>query len=102
MTAALGEGLPGLRGAGQEKGWEAEGRAGALDRWLLARLAKALAGVPIRLPLWDGTERLAAPEPPLARVPFRNRPALLPAPRDPEFPLPHPHPPPTPPLHTHP
>jgi cyclopropane-fatty-acyl-phospholipid synthase len=85
MTAAFGEGLPGLRGAGQEKGWEAEGRAGALDRWLLARLAKALEGVPIRLALWDGTERLAAPEPPVARVRFRNRRALFAVLRDPEF-----------------
>jgi cyclopropane-fatty-acyl-phospholipid synthase len=83
--STLGEGLPGLRGARQEKRERAERRAGVLDRWLLARLAKALAGIRIHLALWDGTEQRAAPEPSVARVQLANRAALLAVLRNPEF-----------------
>ena len=52
-------------------------RARAIDRWALAGIARGLRGCPVRLALWDGTERFEGTSRPVARVVFRDRAALL-------------------------
>jgi len=48
-----------------------------IDRWCLTALGRAVAGVPVRLVLWDGTALAGSPEPPMATVRIHDRRALL-------------------------
>jgi cyclopropane-fatty-acyl-phospholipid synthase len=56
--------------------WKAHTQA-ALDRWGLAALARALAGIPVRLVLWDGQSRTASPQPAIATVVIHSRRTLF-------------------------
>jgi cyclopropane-fatty-acyl-phospholipid synthase len=49
----------------------------AVDRWLLAALARALADVPVRLVLWDGQARSTCDGSPPATVFIHDRPTLV-------------------------
>jgi cyclopropane-fatty-acyl-phospholipid synthase len=52
-------------------------RTTRIDHVLLGALARFLAGVPIRFVLWDGTEKVAARDLPVASVIIRDRPTLV-------------------------
>jgi cyclopropane-fatty-acyl-phospholipid synthase len=57
--------------------------AGALDRWVLARMRHRLAGIPLRVTLWDGTSVCLADGAPVAEVMVRDRRTLAGLVRDP-------------------
>jgi len=60
-------------------------RAGALDRWLLSRIARrAMGSAPARLVLWDGSEERSSQDPPAFTVVFGDRRTLFRLAMDPD------------------
>ena len=57
----------------------------ALDRWVLGRIQRPLAGAPIRFRLWDGFEVSPHTGPPVATIVIKNRQALFSWMWDPEL-----------------
>ncbi|HEY4998627.1 MAG TPA: cyclopropane-fatty-acyl-phospholipid synthase family protein, partial [Usitatibacter sp.] len=51
--------------------------AGRLDRWVLARIRQRLAGIPMRITLWDGTSASLSDRPDAGEVVLRDRRTLL-------------------------
>jgi cyclopropane-fatty-acyl-phospholipid synthase len=51
--------------------------AGRLDRWVLARIRQRLAGIPMRITLWDGTSAALSGHPDAGEVVVRDRRTLL-------------------------
>jgi len=70
--------LPSARSMAHDAGAApAASRATWVDRWCLAALERAVAGVPVRLVLWDGTALTGPPAAPVATVRIHDRRALL-------------------------
>lgn len=57
--------------------------AGRLDRWVLAQMCRRLAGIPLRVTLWDGTSAALSDHGEAGEVVIRDRRTLLALARDP-------------------